>query len=791
MMGLSTVLTTTLLALRLFSLDALAAPTPDPVAAPQASNSPVAAAEGYWVASIERSGVSAFGDPNYKIFRNVKDYGAKGDGATDDTVAIQAAMDEGNRCGFGCDSSTTTPALVYFPAGTYVVSKPIAMKYYTHMVGDATQLPTIKAAASFTGMAVIDANPYDDQGNNQHTNQNNFWKLVKNFNVDLTAMPVTSGAGIHWQVAQATSLQNIVFNMRTDGGDSNVQQGIFIDNGSGGFMTNLTFNGGKYGMFVGSQQFTTRALTFNNCKTAVYMNWNWLWTLQDLTINNCGVGVDMSNGGATAQTVGSVLLLDSVISNTPVGVLTAYNPASTSTNGSLILDNVDMTTNVPAAVQIVDTKANVLAGNQKIASFIQGRTYTGATGNGKAVQSAQDAITKPAVLLGSNGKVVTRSKPQYETAAVSQFLSAKANGCKGDGKTDDTAAIQALFNKAGPNDIVYFDHGAYIISNTIEVPKDIKITGEVWPLLMANGEAFKDQANPKVMLRVGKPGDVGTFEMSDIIVQTQGPQAGAILMEYNIAGSSPGAAGLWDVHFRIGGSQGTQLQSDKCAKNPNVTHAANPECIGAYMLTHITAESSGYFENVWWWVADHELDLANKGQQIDIYNGRGVLTESTKGTWFWGTASEHSVLYNYQFNNASNVYMAHIQTETAYMQGNPDAKTPFTVNNAILDPNFETFCTGQSDKCARTWGVRAINSKDILIYGAGLYSFFNNYDQVCVGQNNCQDHMVSLENSDVKFFGLSTKASVNMVTVNGKGAALDSDNRNNFCATVALFQAPL
>lgn len=81
-------------------------------------------------------------------------------------------MDEGNRCGFGCDSQTTTPALVYFPAGTYVVSKPIVMKYYTHMVGDATQLPTIKAAASFTGMAVIDANPYDDQGNNAHTNQN-------------------------------------------------------------------------------------------------------------------------------------------------------------------------------------------------------------------------------------------------------------------------------------------------------------------------------------------------------------------------------------------------------------------------------------------------------------------------------------------------------------------------------------------------------------------------------------------------------------------------------------------
>lgn len=64
-------------------------------------------------------------------------------------------------------------------------------------------------------------------------------------------MPNTAGAGIHWQVAQATSLQNIIFNMRTDGGTANAQVGIFMDNGSGGFMTDLTFNGGKYGAFFG------------------------------------------------------------------------------------------------------------------------------------------------------------------------------------------------------------------------------------------------------------------------------------------------------------------------------------------------------------------------------------------------------------------------------------------------------------------------------------------------------------------------------------------------------------
>lgn len=148
-----------LLALRVLITAAPSTAAPVAAPAPQASQ---VAASGYWFADIQRQGVAPYNanKDSYKIFRNVKDYGAAGDGTTDDTEAINKAIADGDRCGEGCDSSTTTPAIVYFPAGTYAVSAPIIQYYYTQFVGDINNLPTLKATAAFEGMAVIDADPY-------------------------------------------------------------------------------------------------------------------------------------------------------------------------------------------------------------------------------------------------------------------------------------------------------------------------------------------------------------------------------------------------------------------------------------------------------------------------------------------------------------------------------------------------------------------------------------------------------------------------------------------------------
>lgn len=68
-----------------------------------------------------------------------------------------------------------------------------------------------------------------------------------------------------------------------------------------------------------------------------------------------------------------------------------------------------------------------------------------------------------------------------------------------------------------------------------------------------------------------------------------------------------------------------------------------------------------------------------------------------------------------------------------------------------------------------------------------MYSFFENYDQDCLDTESCQDNIVEVDCSTTYLYGLSTKASKNMITSGGKGLIPQDENRSNFCSTVALF----
>jgi len=275
-----------------------------------------------------------------------------------------------------------------------------------------------------------------------------------------------------------------------------------------------------------------------------------------------------------------------------------------------------------------------------------------------------------------------------------------------------------------------------------------------------------------------------------MLFEIQGPNPGAIMIQWNLQ-SEQGASGMWDSHVRIGGSYGTDLLLANCP----TSQGANPstDCFGAFMMFHASTNSSGvYLANTWFWTADHDMENA-LNTQISIYNGRGMLIQSAGPVWLWGTSSEHSIMYNYQFDGVQSLFAGFMQSETPYFQPMPDAPSPLVgFNSAYDDPTF-SMCSNSSDSssvpCKNSWGLRVLNSKDVLIYSTGFYSFFNDYTQACVSGEDCQQNIIHIDNSQVSMYAATTKASVNMIVDSAypQTPVLASDNMDVYGSTVAYY----
>ncbi|KAK2742694.1 hypothetical protein FQN57_005149 [Myotisia sp. PD_48] len=740
----------------------------------------------YWMLELGKRGSSPFAPSNYKVWRNVKDYGAKGDGTTDDTIAINRAIADGNRCGDNCGSSTIYPAVVYFPPGTYLVSSPIIQYYNTQFLGNPFDYPTILGASSFVGLGMITSNVYTGNGNDQwYLNTNNFLRSIKNFKLDIRRTNANAYiCAIHWQIAQATSLENIEFHMMQD--DKTTQQGIFMENGSGGWMANLTFIGGNFGAYFGNQQFTTTDLAFVNCKNALQIHWDWAWTMHNLIIESCGQGIVVVGGaggpGSTGQSVGSLTVVDSVIANTATGIITSlYNENST----SVLIQNTGFF-NVKTAI-LEDVKNQVLlkGGNEVMVDswgfgLLVNSTSTSKFVNGQSIP----VMERNETLLGATGyykkNFFTRRRPTYTDLGMSQIIDVKAAGARGDGKTDDTAILNSVLGRAANmSSVVFFPFGVYVVKDTLRIPVGSRIIGQAWSQIMAMGPKFENERQPRAVVEVGKPGDVGVIEIQDMMFTVSGPTVGAVLVEWNVHESIQGSVAMWDSHFRVGGAIGSNLQKSNCPKLTTVKY----NCKAASLLLHITPSASAYLENIWVWVADHDLDIISQ-DQIDIYSARGVLIESQGPTWLYATASEHNVLYQYQVSQAKNLFMGMIQSESPYYQSTPKAPVPFMTGLFPNDPKFGD-CNSSSATCALSWALRIIDSTSIYSLGSGLYHWFLNYKQDCLKTESCQDRSVEIvKSTDVWLYNLVTKGTKEMVSPKGETPTYAKDNMNGFAASI-------
>ncbi|KAJ5835267.1 Pectin lyase fold/virulence factor [Penicillium robsamsonii] len=706
----------------------------------------------------------------YPVYRNVMDYSVVNDGSGDQTPKLQKAIYDdgvgGSRKGQGV---TRYPAQVYLPGGVYQLGSTLNLTVGTIIVGNPLNPPIIKAAPGFHGDYLIMG--YDSHNGNPETS---FATLVKNVVVDTTALkPDRHFTALQWGVAQGSGLTNVKIRMPTS---STGHTGIEIKAGSTIAVTDVDIIGGVIGIKNSNQQVNFKNINFQSCRTAFSAVGGWTVLLQQATFDSCGTGIDMTGNG-----LGSLVLLDSTSTNTgPVIRFYDSSRDSGNQNSQFLIQNLKHDTQNAI---VVDAQGKVaLAATSHIDTWVWGTVVPETYQTGASWQTK-----RPAPLLVGD-KYFTKAQPTYQDYSAADIVNVKTvsgHTVKGDGKTDDTKGLNAILaENADSCKITYIPFGVYRVSDTLVVPVGTRIVGEAWSVISGYGDKFKDSKNPRPVVQLGSPGDIGVIEIQDMRFSVGEILPGAKIIEINAAGDQPGDVGLWNTMAMVGGTVDTSI-SGAC------TSQDTKDCMAAFMVMHLTKTSSAYIENFWGWTADHNLD--SESPITIISTGRGILVESTKGTWLTGTGSEHHWLYNYNFHNAQNVFAGLLQTETPYMQGQGEyqaAPAPWTAVAKYGDPDF-SWCAANDQKCRTAIATNVDGGSNIALYNSAAWAFFDGfwngkYDEPCTG--NCQTNMMRVTNDpqNLVWYSISTRMTDVMV-LDGKSNPRESNHKGGWEGIIQVY----
>ncbi|KAG0159627.1 hypothetical protein PDIDSM_7149 [Penicillium digitatum] len=706
----------------------------------------------------------------YPVYRNWMDYSVVNDGSGDQTMKLQEAIDDdgerGSRKGQGV---TRYPAQVYLPGGVYQLESPLNLTVGTIIVGNPLNPPIIKAAPGFRGDYLIMG--YDSHNGNPETS---FAMLVKNVILDTTALdPDRQFTALQWGVAQGSGLTNVKIRMPKN---SIGHTGIALNAGSTIAITDVHIIGGFVGIKNSNQQVNFKSIYFESCRTAFSAAGGWTVLLQQATFDRCGTGIDMTGNG-----LGSLVLLDSTSTNTgPVVRFHDSSHDSGNKNSQFLIQNLEHDTSNAIAV---DAEGNVaLAATSHVDTWVWGTVAS------ETYETGESRNTKrPAPLLVGD-KYFTKAQPTYQDYSTADIVNVKTvsgHTVKGDGNTDDTKGLNAILaENADSCKITYIPFGVYRVSDTIFVPVGTRIVGEAWAVISGYGDKFKDSNNPRPVVQLGNPGDIGMIEIQDMRFSVGEILPGAKIIEINAAGDQPGDVGLWNTMAMVGGTADTSIASACTSQDPK-------DCMAAFMVMHLTESSSAYIENFWGWTADHNLD--SESLFTIISTGRGILIESTKGTWLTGTGSEHHWLYNYNFHNAQNVYAGLLQTETPYMQGQGEyeaAPAPWTAVAKYGDPDF-SWCAAEDQKCRTAMATNVDGGSDIALYNSAAWAFFDGYwnglyNEPCNG--NCQTNMMRVTNNpqNLVWYSISTRMTDVMV-LDGRSNPREADHKGGWGAIIQVY----
>ncbi len=609
---------------------------------------------------------------------------AVGDGKADDTAAIQAAIDQASNKGAG--------GIVFLPSGRYRITKSLLIRLGVRVFGVGATRPVLvlgkhtpgfqKGVANmvvFTGgdqydvgkvpVPVASAVPYSDKV--RDANSATFYSALSNVDFEIgDGNP--AAAGVRFRTAQHTFLSHIDF--RLGSGFAGIYQ-------AGNECDDLHFYGGRYGIVTEKTspawQFTLLDSTFEGQGEAAIREHEADLTMTDVAIRRTPVGISIDRGYSDSLWAKDVRFDD--VSKAAV-IISNENNVNTQVGFDMAQAR---DTPVFALFRDSGRTLKAPAKTYRVSDFRYGLTIDGLG------QMGHYATTFEAVPTAALAETAPVLKPM---PAVAEWTSVHSFGATGDGKTDDTAAIQKAIDSRR---VVYFPIGLYKVTDTIHLKADtvlIALHPSVTQLVLPdNLPAFAGAGDAKPLLESATGGDA-TVSGLGLFTGIVNPRATALMWRAG-AGSE-----VYDV--RIHGGHGTNLAGATPGDPYAKTSDGDPQLYWDRQRSSIWVRDGGggTFANVW--TPD---TFAEAGFYVSDTDTPGHVYE---------LSAEHHMRAEIVLDHVKNWEFLAPQTEEEVRESQDTVSLDIRNSSNILFANYHGYRVTRTIKPAAA-AVRLFNSGDI------------------------------------------------------------------------------
>ncbi|HVY73725.1 MAG TPA: glycosyl hydrolase family 28-related protein [Puia sp.] len=558
----------------------------------------------------------------------------KADGRTDLSDALQEAINEvKTQHNFG---------ILFIPAGKYLLSKTIYIPRAVRVIGYGPQRPEFILAEHAPGFQEADST---DKGKARYL----FWftnSVVKpgervsdagagTFYSALSNVDITLSNGNPYAVAIRAHFAQHSFISHVDIHIGNGKAGLFD---VGNEMEDTRFFGGDYGIYTTKPspgwQFMMTDTYFEGQRKAAIRTQEAGLTIVRLQAKNCPEVIEINPNYAE-----KLFMEDSRFENISGSALTISLTRNASSQISL--RNIDCR-NVPQLISYRDGGEPVTAPTAiyKVKNWLHGLQMDSLNAD-PVINTISDIVPLSALTAPVASDIPVL--PPMNT-----WVNLKTLGATGDGRTDDSRAIQNAIDRYAT---IYVPQGWYRVSETLKLKPNTVLIGlnpiSTQFLLPENAEAFGGFGGPKALL---ESSEGGRNIVSGIGLSTGIDNPRAVACKWMAGAGSY----LNDVKF-IGGHGNMERTWKQATPQPKPAYRVegyDPSWDTQYWSLWITNGGGGVFKDIW---------SANTYASAGVY----ISNTSTPGR-IYALSVEHHVRNEIRFNRVSNwkVYALQLEEES-------------------------------------------------------------------------------------------------------------------------------